>query len=145
MQIARIHRYNSTVSPYVQGLVKSVYTGVMAARPFLGKPQVLTQMLILRLEGWSEYALARKYAVDKSTVENWCDKFDIVPIFGGQTSARHVTVIKVEIHNPKHKQYKYQHLFDEENEVNEGRDYSYYRVQGRKRDLIKQGTLRYEV
>lgn len=118
-----------------------MYTDAMAARPFLGKPELITQMLLLRLEGWSEYALARKYEVDKSTVENWCDKFDIVPVFGGRTPVRQVTVIKIEVRNPQHKQYKYQHLFDEENEINEGRDYLSYRVQGRKRDLIKQGIL----
>ena len=116
----------------------------MRARIFVKKPELVTEMFLLRLEGWSEYALARKYGADKSTVEHWCDKFSIVPIFGGITPPRQVTVIKIEPVRGG-KQYKYQHLFDEEGEINEGRDYAYYRVQGRKRDLIRQGTLHNEI
>lgn len=111
----------------------------MRARIFVKHPDLLTEMLLLRLQGWSEYALARKYEADKSTVEHWCDKFGIEPVFGGFTPVRQVSVIQIRPVGGK--QYKYQHLFDEENEINEGRDYAYYRVQGRKRDLIKHGTL----
>lgn len=98
------------------------------------------QMLLLRLQGWSEYALARKYEADKTTIEHWCDKFEIEPIFGGQTPLRQVTVITY-IPVSTSKVYKYQKSFDEDEILPPPKTYAQIRVAARKRELIKLGVL----
>lgn len=104
-------------------------------------PDLLTQMLLLRLQGWSRYALARKYEADKTTIEHWCDKFEIKPIFGGEQPERQITVITYMPVEGKTK-YKYQHLFDEEDAVPQStKTYTRIRVEARKRELIKLGVL----
>jgi len=112
----------------------------MRARVFVKQPDLLMQMLLLRLQGWSEYALARKYDADKTTIEHWCDKFGVAPIMGSLPMERQVTVITF-IPVTTGKQYKYQHLFDEEENLNTGKTYDEIRVASRKRQLIRQGTL----
>lgn len=103
-------------------------------------PDLLMQMLLLRLEGWSEYALARKYEADKTTIEHWCDKFEIIPVLGTQTQPRQVTVVTF-TPAPSKKQYKFQYIFDEDEKFPEPKSYDQIRVQSRKRQLIRLGVL----
>jgi hypothetical protein len=103
------------------------------------KPDAIVRILLLRLQGWSKYALAKEYEADKTSIEYWCDKFEIQPILGGHGPVRQVTVVDftVKVGKP----HKYQYLFDEEDNINEGRDYIQYRVESRRRELIKLGAL----
>lgn len=114
----------------------------MRAQVFAENPDLLMQMLLLRLQGWSKYELARKFDTDKTTIRHWCDRtFKIAPVTQGQTPMRQVTVITFTPVETK-KQYKYQHLFDEEaTAVRETKTYAQIRVQARKRALIKLGVL----
>lgn len=112
----------------------------MRARVFVKHPDLLSEMLVLRLQGWSIYALARKHEADKTTIEHWCEKFGIHPVFEGTPPMRQVTVIT---HKPsvETKHYKYQHLFDEEEQLVEPKTYDQIRVAARKRQLIRLGVL----
>lgn len=112
----------------------------MRARIFVKQPDLLTQMLLERLQGWSEYALARKYDADKTTIEHWCDKFGITPAMGHQPTMRQVTVITFVPTQPK-KMYKYQQLLEEEENLNPGKSYDQYKVASRRRQLERMGTL----
>lgn len=99
-------------------------------------------MLLLRLEGWSRYALARKYDTDKTTIRHWCDRtFKITPVFEGTPPVRQITVITIAPAQPPKKEYKYQHIFDEEEVLPEPKSYDQIRVQARKRQLMRMGTL----
>jgi hypothetical protein len=113
----------------------------MQARVFVKHPDLLGEMLLLRLQGWSRYALAQKYEADKTTIEHWCEKFDIKPAFQGETPARQVTVITFTPVSTT-KTYKYQHLFDEEDKVPRvTKTYVQIRVEARKRELQKLGVI----
>lgn len=110
----------------------------MRARVFVKQPDLLVEMFLMRMQGASEYALARKFETDKTTIRHWCDRtFDIKPVMGALPPVRQVAVISFTVKTP----HKYQHLFDEEDNVNEGKNYLHYRVQGRKRQLVRQGVL----
>lgn len=112
----------------------------MRARVFVKNPDLLTQMLLLRLQGWSRYELARKFETDKTTIRHWCDRtFNIVPILGGHEVERQVTVITFTPMETK--QYKYQHIFDEDDKISEGKSYSRIMVDARRRQLAKLGNI----
>lgn len=104
------------------------------------QPELLIEMLVLRLEGQSKYSLARKYEADTTTIRHWCDKFGIEPVVTIYQDLPPPTVtFTVKVEPPP--KYKYQYLFDDEDNVNPGKNYLEYKVASRKRELIRNGTL----
>lgn len=98
-------------------------------RLFLNNHLLLAEMLSMRMAGLPYRDLVNKYHADKSTIKNWCHKFDVKP--KTQTTIR---IIYVPINpNPPAKQYKYQYIFDENDTKNSGKPYVRYIVESRKR------------
>jgi len=113
---------------------------VTYTRVFQTNPEALAQMLSLRLSGWRPRALAEKYQVDKTTIKHWCNKFNITAkmeemrVNAELRESILITVPSLEQRTRPKKQYKYQHLFDEEERINEGKSYRGYVVAHQLRD-----------
>jgi hypothetical protein len=100
----------------------------------------LAEMLVSRMEGKHYIDLADVYTVDRSSIYHWCDKFGIEPIFVRRRGPQMSRPIIINFAPPK-KVSKYQYLLDEEEQLNEGKNYIQYRIESRRRILIKNGTL----
>lgn len=108
-------------------------------RVFQNNPAALAQMLALRLGGWRERSLARKFEVDRTSIRHWCIKFDIrpqMPEIRATAEIRAGVIVQIqslEERIPREK-FKYQHLFEEEENVNPGKSYREYVEEHRKKN-----------
>lgn len=97
-------------------------------RVFLNNHELLAEMLSYRLAGLPYRTLTNKYIADRTSIKNWCRKFEVAP--KAQLSIRFAIVLKAP--NPPTKTYKYQHTFDENDNVNTGKTYTRYLIEARK-------------
>lgn len=105
------------------------YVRASYRRRFQTHPDLLVQMLSLRLSGWSLRSLTDLYQVDRTTIRHWTIKYDIKPVVS-EVPYRllpEVTVDYVVAPKPKVNGFKYQHIFDEDEErINPGKSYKEY-------------------
>lgn len=106
-------------------------------RRFQTHPDLLVQMLSLRLSGWSLRSLTDLYGVDRTTIRHWVVKYDIKPKVAEIPYRMLPSVTVNYTYTPIVKQppaYKYQHLFDEHDTVNPGKSYKEYIADHKARD-----------
>lgn len=107
------------------------------SRLFQTHPELLEQMLVLRLSGWSLHALKDLYDCDRTTIRHWIVKFDIKPQVP-EIPYRMLPQVTINYTPPQKEvvvsKYKYQHIFDEEECVNPGKSYKEYIADHKRRD-----------
>ncbi len=118
-------------SPYAKVPKGSYHEDMRQRAPYVFQvqPEALAEMLALRMAGWKERPLARLYKVDKTTIRYWVTKFDIkpkLPEIRATEEIRATVIISIEPIHRNEKEYKYQYLLDEEENVNPGKTYKQY-------------------
>lgn len=111
--------------------------GQRAPYVFQVQPEALAEMLALRMAGWKEKPLAQLYKVDKTTIRHWVTKFNIepkMPEFQATEEIRATIVVTIIPKQKVGKEYKYQELLDEEENVNPGKTYREYVKEHKERD-----------
>ena len=96
-------------------------------RVFMKDHQLLAEMLSRRLGGLPYQDLTREYGADKTSIRNWCRKFNIEP---KTTTSVRIVVVRP-LPNPPSKQYKYQRIFDENDTCVQGKSHKRYIVEAR--------------
>lgn len=102
---------------------------------FQNNPQMLAEMLALRLGGQSYRYLVAQYHIDRTSIRHWCVKFQVQPILP-EVRLVHNFNPQPKVSVPQKVQVdtsKYASILEEENTRNQGKSYKEYLMESQQR------------